>query len=274
MKPPQNRIKPTGKELIDLERPIRQTTSQQKIHTDLKTQGFSILQRKDGSNALWQEALQVLPEQFAHFKQSWENLAADNFLNDGGHYRYRRYAVFTWQADKQSEKGQLTLLPEEPHYQSTYRNAMNGGIYRTFEPFEKSTLENPVLSNIINWCTTYIRFNKEKSWRIQAHQFRIEANNNEVGKPTPEGIHRDGADFILIMLLQRDNITGGESHIYDASKKLLFSAVLETLGDAVLLDDHKVWHGVSEIHALNKANSGYRDVLVLTFHKKVLESLS
>ena len=241
-------------------------TAQHKIQKDLKTQGFTILQHKDSSNALWQQKLQGLPTQINDFKQSWHDLAVDDFLNDGGHYRYRRYSVFSWDTNQQ----QLTLLLHEPHYQSTYRNAMNGGIYRHFEPFKKSTIENPVLSNIIDWCVDQISSNKEKIWRIQAHQFRIEAKSGEAGKPTPEGIHRDGADFILIMLLQRNNIIGGVSHIYDADKKLQFGAVLEELGDAVLLDDRKVWHGVSEVYALDEASSGYRDVLVLTFHKKVL----
>ena len=245
-------------------------TVQQKIRTDLASQGFSILQRKNGSNPLWQENIQPFTLALNDFKRSWHDLVADNFLNDGGHYRYRRYAVFIWQAGKEKHQDQLTLLPHEPHYQSTYRNAMNGGIYRTFEPFKKNTLDNPILKNIIHWVAQHIRFNQEKDWRIQAHQFRIEANDKEVGKPTPEGIHRDGADFILIMLIQRDNITGGVNHIYDADKKLQFSAVLEELGDAVLLDDGKVWHGVSEVYALDKTKSGYRDVLVLTFHKKVL----
>lgn len=237
----------------------------EKIQQQLSSQGYSILQHKDGSNALWQEKLQSLSSELSEFQQSWEGLPADNFLNDGGHYRYRRYSVFSWQ-DNQP----LALLPHEPHYQSTYRNAMNGGIYRDFSAFKDSTLKNPVLPHIINWCVSIINVDKEKDWRIQAHQFRIETNNRESGKPTPEGIHKDGADFIFIMLLERNNITGGVSHIYDADKHLQFSAVLEALGDCVVLDDRKVWHGVSEIHALDTSKTGYRDVLVLTFHKKVL----
>lgn len=242
-------------------------TAQHKIQKDLKTQGFTILQHKESGNTLWQQKLQGLSTQLHVFKQGWDDLPADDFLNDGGHYRYRRYAVFCWNANNQQP---LTLLPHEAHYQSTYRNAMNGGIYRHFEPFKKNTIENPVLTNIIDWCVNRISINEEKNWRIQAHQFRIKANSGEAGKPTPEGIHRDGADFILIMLLQRKNIIGGVSHIYDTNKKLQFGAVLEELGDAVLLDDRKVWHGVSEVYALDETNSGYRDVLVLTFHKKIL----
>ena len=72
------------------------------------------------------------------------------------------------------------------------------------------------------------------------------------------------------MLLHRHNITGGVNHIYDKNKNLLFGTVLEELGDCILLDDRKVWHGVSEIHALDTSKTGYRDVLVLTFHQQVL----
>ena len=237
----------------------------QEIQQQLVSQGYSILQRKDGRNFLWQEKLQSLSSELNDFQQSWNDLPADKFLNDDGHYRYRRYSVFSWQRDQP-----LILLPHEAHFQSTYRNAMNGGIYREFEAFKDHTVNNPALHEIINWCATHFSFQQEKNWRIQAHQFRIETNNKESGKPTPEGIHKDGADFILIMLLERNNITGGVSHIYDAHKRLQFGAVLEELGDCVLLDDRKVWHGVSEIHALDTSKVGYRDVLVLTFHKKVL----
>ena len=199
------------------------------------------------------------------FQASWNDLPADQFLSDGGHYRYRRYSVFNWRYNQA-----LELLPHEPHYQSTYRNAMNGGIYRDYEAFKNNIIENIVLQEIIDWSITNISLHQEKKWRIQAHQFRIETNNTESGKPTPEGIHKDGADFILIMLLHRHNITGGVNHIYDKNKNLLFGTVLEELGDCILLDDRKVWHGVSEIHALDTSKIGYRDVLVLTFHQQVL----
>jgi hypothetical protein len=239
--------------------------------TELKHQGFSILLHKDAHHSLWREQLYPFANELTAFKQSWQDLPPDDFLQDGGHYRYRRYAVFSWDATTENKEQQLTLLPHEPHYQTTYRNAMNGGIYRDFAPFKTSTLKNPILDNIIHWCVESISLKQEKNWRIQAHQFRIKANSNEAGKPTPEGIHKDGADFVLIMLIQRNNITGGVSHLYDNDKKLQFGAVLETCGDAILIDDRKVWHGVSEVYALDETNSGYRDVLVLTFHKEVLK---
>ena len=235
------------------------------IPADLQTQGYSLLQGPKIATPAWSEIIGTDASAFKAFHQSWNDLPADNFLSDGGHYRFRRYSVFNWKKD-----GTLTLLPHEPHYQSTYRNNMNGGIYRDFEPFKKETIDSPVLKKIIDFTGNEISFNGEEQWRIQAHQFRIQAKEGEAGQPTPEGIHKDGADFILIMVLERHNITGGVNHIYDNDKRLVFGSVLEDAGDAIILDDRKVWHGVSEVYPIDKKKPGYRDVLVLTFHNKML----
>ncbi len=236
------------------------------IPQELKTQGYSLLQGLKITDSQWTNIIQTMPKAYQQFHQSWDDLPADNFLSDGGHYRYRRYSVFNWIMNDE-----LILLPHEPHHQSTYRNNMNGGINRDFEPFKSSTIENPVLKSFIQLIAPQFSFNDEKSWRIQAHQFRIVANAEEAGNPSPEGIHRDGADFILIMVLKRENITGGVNHIYDNSKRLLFGSVLTEAGDALLIDDQRVWHGVSEIYPIDVNKLAYRDVLVLTFHYHTME---
>lgn len=233
-----------------------------KATTELKKQGYTVLQSPTIVNEAWLSLLNPLSKELAAFNQNWQDLPADNFLSDGGHYRYRRYSVFKFA----TAKNELELLPHEPHFQSTYRNNMNGGIHRDYEPFKQNSIDNPSFKKIINFVAKQISFNNEKEWRIQAHQFRIEANQEESGKPTPEGIHRDGAEFILIMLLNRDNISGGLNHIYDKNKNLLLETKLNQLGDAVIIDDRKVWHGVSEIYPVDKSIIGNRDVLVLTFH--------
>ncbi len=235
------------------------------ISEELASQGYSILQGLSVKNASWEAILQASSTDLQRFLQSWDDLPEDNFLSDGGHYRFRRYSVFNC-----LEGSQLELLPHEAHYQSTYRNNMNGGIYREFEAFDKTTIANPLLNKLINFVAEKVSFGSEKKWRIQAHQFRIVANAGEAGQPTPEGIHRDGADFILIMVLNRHNITGGVNHIYDDGRRLVFGGILENTGDAVLLDDRKVWHGVSEVYPEAESEPAHRDVLVLTFHSKTI----
>jgi hypothetical protein len=236
------------------------------IAEDLTSQGYSILQGLSIKNSSWCALLETPKTDFEAFFNSWNDLPPDDFLSDGGHYRFRRYSVFHWQKGKA-----LTLLPHESHYQSTYRNNLNGGIYREFEAFDEKTIANPLVNKIVDFVVEKISFNDEKEWRVQAHQFRIVANVDEAGQPTPEGIHRDGADFILIMVLNRHNITGAVNHIYDDAKRLVLGGILENQGDALLIDDRKVWHGVSEVYPEDENQSAYRDVLVLTFHNKITQ---
>ena len=46
------------------------------------------------------------------------------------------------------------------------------------------------------------------------HQFRIEARSGEAGQPTPEGMHRDGVDYVLVLLVGRRNIKRGVTSIH------------------------------------------------------------
>ncbi|MFX8219121.1 2OG-Fe dioxygenase family protein, partial [Acinetobacter baumannii] len=53
-----------------------------------------------------------------------------------------------------------------------------------------------------------------RAWQVEVHQFRIEATPGHAGEPTPEGRHRDGVDYVLVLLIRRDNIASGTTGIY------------------------------------------------------------
>lgn len=214
-------------------------------------------------NSLHQYLTQYCANAYTRFRQSWNQLCLDPYLRDGGRYRKRRYSVFMWQ------KGKLDLLPHEPHYQSSFYNIVHGGFNRHFRPWLKTTMSNIAFKAIVNWAMKTIGAKPTESWRIQAHQFRIEASALEQGKPTPEGVHKDGADYILIMLMGRENIEGGESHIFDNDMQPLEAKMLASVGDLALINDEKVYHGVTPIHREQLEQAAWRDVMVLTFHKQV-----
>ena len=203
-------------------------------------------------------------QQWYEFGAAWDHLPKDPYLLDGGEYRYRRYSVFNYQHK------QLSILPHEPHFQTSYYNTIHGGIKRHLAEWKASCIDNPILKKIIAWINTKILAEASQTWRIQAHQFRIVASQQHDGKPTPEGIHQDGADYVFIMLLQRHNIEGGVNYIYDNEKQILAKTTLEKAADCILLDDRSVYHSVSEITASNQHEVGLRDVLVLTFHRQSL----
>src|SRR5712692_2431713 len=61
------------------------------------------------------------------FSESWNDLALDMYMADGGRYRRRRHAVFAATA-----AGVITRQPHQPHYQTLDYNPVNGGVARLF----------------------------------------------------------------------------------------------------------------------------------------------
>jgi hypothetical protein len=104
-------------------------------------------------------------------------------------------------------------------------------------------------------------------WRIEAHQFRIEARADLPGEPTPEGVHRDGVDYVLVLLIARHNIASGTTTILAPDQHVLGSFTLTAPFDAALVDDARVFHGVTPVEAVDPDQPAYRDVLVVTFKR-------
>ena len=106
------------------------------------------------------------------------------------------------------------------------------------------------------------------AWLVEMHQFRIVADPRRAGLPTPEGRHRDGVDWVAVVLVGRHNVAGGVTAVTDGAGRDLGTFTLETPLDTVLLDDHRVWHGVTPVHPVDDAAPAHRDVLVLTFRDR------
>jgi hypothetical protein len=199
------------------------------------------------------------------FAASWNGMALDTFMNDGGRYRRRRYAVYDVDRD-----GSIARQPHQPHYQSTHNNRLNGGVDRWFEPVAEETGAGPSMTTLLRFCaqTFGAQALTTRAWHVEVHQFRIEARSGEPGSPTPEGMHRDGVDHVLVLLVGRKNVARGTTTIADADRRNLGSFTLSEPLDAALVDDHRVYHGVTPIEPFDPESPAYRDVLVITFRAK------
>jgi hypothetical protein len=201
------------------------------------------------------------------FAKSWDDLGVDTYMADGGRYRRRRFAVFRATAEGIARK------PHQPHYQSRDYNPLNGDIERWFEPVTDRIAAHSALHAILDTC--YRLFHgltpaatRPASWHVEIHQFRIEANAGEAGQPTPEGMHRDGVDWVLVLLIDRINVQSGETIIADQRRRPLGSFTLTEPLDAAVTDDNRVYHGVTPVTPLDPARPGHRDVLVVTFRRE------
>lgn len=196
------------------------------------------------------------------FADSWNALELDTYMADGGRYRRRRHAVYA-----SSAEGAIERQAHQPHYQSLDYNPLHGGIARWFAPVASEVGEGTSLRTILAFCRTLfgILAPTIHLWRIEVHQFRIEARSGEQGRPTPEGLHRDGVDFVLVLLVNRRNIASGMTTIHALDGRRLGHFTLTDPLDAALVDDKRVAHGVTPVDALDPTQPAYRDVLVVTF---------
>ncbi len=199
------------------------------------------------------------------FASSWSNLLLDTYLPEGHRYRRRRHATLSARAGQTRAR----VEPHQPHYQSLDYNPLAGGIQRWFEPIERDVLEGASMQRILAFCCEFFgAFKPEADWHIESHQFRIEARRDAPGQPTPEGVHRDGVDYVLVLLIDRTNITSGTTTTHDPAGRELGSFTLSAPLDAALVDDAQVKHGVTPVEPLDAAQPAYRDVLVVTLRAK------
>ena len=196
------------------------------------------------------------------FADSWNDLELDEHMADGGRYRRRRHAVFG-----SAIEGPIERRADQPHYQALDYNPLNGGIARWFAPIRADVCDGHSLRTILAFSRALFgRLGGDaRQWKIEVHQFRIEAQLGSEGLPTPEGMHRDGVDFVLVLLVNRENIASGTTSIHGPDGRELGRFTLTSPFDAALVDDSRVAHGVTPVKAIDAAQPAYRDVLVVTF---------
>ena len=195
---------------------------------------------------------------WARFADSWNHLELDTYMADGGRYRRRRHAAYAAAGDAPIER-----QPHQPHVQTLDYNPMNGGIERWFEPIDASVRTDPQwLQLLTNLGSLFAALRATPRWFIEAHQFRIDTAEG-IGRPTPEGAHRDGVDFVAVILIERRDVRGGETRVFQARGNAGIRFTMAEPWTALLLDDEQVIHETTPIQP--EGTPGVRDTLVITY---------
>ncbi len=208
--------------------------------------------------ALSPKAVRDWPE----FAASWNDMPLDQHMADGGRYRRRRYATLSAAASS----SEIRLEPHQPHYQTVEYNPLNGGVVRHFEPVREEIVRGNTVTGFLKFgLQVFGRLIPDAAWHIELHQFRIEASPSQPGKPTPEGVHRDGTDFVLVMMVKRENVASGMTTMHDLELRTLDSFTLTNPFDVAMVNDRRYMHGVTPVEQIDPLRPAYRDVLVATF---------
>jgi hypothetical protein len=217
----------------------------------LKRQGYAVL----GASSVAQLAGVTLPELMA-WCPGWNDLPPDNYLRDGGRYRRRRHSCFV------VTDGMVQQVPHRAHWQPLEYNALHGGLERHFEPMATDLVGQSAWAQLLAWLGRICSGLKgAQPWFAEAHQFRIDTTDG-IGRPTPEGAHRDGVDMVAVFMVARSGIKGGETRVFDADGPNGQRFTLSEPWSVLLLDDSRVIHESTPIQPLEP--NGHRDTLVIT----------
>lgn len=231
-------------------RPLRQA---------LESRGYCQLSAADlsFSGDLWQAWLSLSID--------YADLPVDKYLPDGGKYRFRRYGRFRYLPTS----GELARLPHINYFQNADINRVTGGYLRRFAPLLDNTFENPFLHELIRFDFLHFPVSaslRESWWEVQVHLIRVIADAAVYGLPTPEGIHRDGAEFVTVHLAELINAAGGEVSIYTDDKNLLNRFRLDKILDSYLFNDADLWHQAEAIRPVDDAHRAIRSILTFDYH--------
>jgi len=245
------------------------------LRNTLFQRGFALLQNQD-----FYSFTGTLEAQWENLKTEWSSLEPDQYLKDGGKYRQRKHASVIVSENK------IELVPYRPHFQPLSYNALHGGMQRWFTECSADFLTSQPLSHLLYSLTNLFdqvetsqsnqEVNKSLRWFTEVHQFRIDTASG-IGRPTPEGAHRDGVHFVAVLLVDRHFVKGGESRVFSANGPQGERFTLDESWTLLILDDLKVLHETTPIQPMDRLHpeQTWRDTLVLTFRKDAfLEDVS
>jgi len=204
--------------------------------------------------------------------ESFQGLARDRHMGDGGRYRFRRYSRFLCRLDAQTGRFEFPPLSGTEIHQEKVDNPLNGGVTRTFEPLDSWVSQSAFLDALLRHdAALLMALDPDLFLRpvpVGVHQIRIVAEPETQGKPTPEGVHRDAETYTIQHFLFREGIERGEFRAYDSGKKETFRWLQDSLLDSVLFTG-TTWHSATPIACLPECERGHRDIFLVDFTSEV-----
>lgn len=195
----------------------------------------------------------------------WESLEYDPFYGEqeSTSQRLRRYSDF----DFTPQTGELRPRPHVPYLQSPEMNPYAGGKARHFGDILAETYKNPLFQDLVNYNFSLFPLESElvdRPWICQVHAIRIVVGIGRTTAITPEGIHSDGYPFAGLHLMNRVNVQGGETTIYQDDGTPLATTTFINPLDSLWLEDVKLKHSVTDMASVGGV-SGHRDILAISF---------
>src|SRR5215813_684301 len=136
---------------------------------------------------------------------SYDDVPLDEYMAHGT--RYKRFSQYKLTPNDNGD-WEFKLLPHRDYTAFRKFNPVAGGIRRTYEPLKVDFLP------LVRRGIAALELDASEDWQINVHQNRSRATTEKPGELTPEGIHQDGHEFVMIAILRRHNVAGGETRLW------------------------------------------------------------
>ena len=195
-------------------------------------------------------------------KARWNNLPKDLFAENEPHVRQRRHARFTYMRSTNT----LTHLPPGNYYQSKESNQIYGGVSSAFSPFEVNFLSSfPLIEELLKSCASALPIDYDQVL-INCHMMRVNSDVNGIGNPSPEGIHKDGFDYVSLHLINKVNCIGGQSIVTNDDNNIIIAPMLKDSFDSIIINDLNFSHAALPFFSKD-GNAATRDTLLASYEE-------
>jgi hypothetical protein len=198
-----------------------------------------------------------LPPVSEEILASYDDCPLDEFMGNGT--RFKRFSQYklSW---RESGGWDFGLLPHRDYTAFKKFNPVGGGIRRSYQPIQVDFMP------FIRAAADEIPLDHSDEWQINVHQNRTCAANGKPGPLTPEGVHQDGHEYVMIAILRRNNVTGAQTRLWRLGAPAPFWAGTLDAGQAVLLDDRAIAHDVTDLVSAD-GRPGHRDIVIAAFSR-------
>jgi hypothetical protein len=146
-------------------------------------------------------------------------------------------------------------------------------LVRVFHEMETMVTEHAQVRHLMECFAELVRERHPdcKRLRMNVHQMFVFADILSGGDNAPEGIHQDGADYIVsALVIERAGIVGGESIVYGPDKTTEYFRRTLAEGEGIFQSDKKLWHYVTQIRENPAVPPDYGHRSILGFDMDIL----
>lgn len=190
--------------------------------------------------------------------ESYDTCPVDDYMGNGT--RHKRFAQYRLHPTESGDSWEYERLEHRDYTAFKKFNPVGGGMRRAYEPIEVD------FTPLISLGITGLGLDRSEDWQINVHQNRSCAEAENVAPLTPEGVHQDGHEFVMIAVLRKVNVAGAQTRLWRPGEDTPFWTGTLEERQAVLLDDRAVAHDVTDVQTAN-GEPAHRDIVIVAFSR-------